>query len=136
MLQYAALQLRDKAAFADAALTEKLPPSSRRILDALLEGGALNHAQLAATTGLPSRTIRFAMRSLRERGLVERMPCLRDCRTAYFFLNREKLDPRALAAARTRSLEPEAPSDPTANPPVAPSLIAETPDTPADWLQA
>ncbi len=66
-----------------------LPPSAHRIFGLLRDAGALTHAQIALRTGMPARTIRFAVRRLREQGLVSSIPSLRDCRTCYLFVNRE-----------------------------------------------
>ena len=78
------------------ATTRQLPPSARRVFALLRETGAMTHSELVGTTRMSPRTLRFALRRLRDLGLVSSVPSLRDCRTCYIFVNRE---PKAEAEA-------------------------------------
>ena len=62
-----------------------LPPSAERVLDVLAHGGPLTHRDLVAATGLPPRTLRFALARLRTSGRVEWRWSLRDARQRLYF---------------------------------------------------
>jgi DNA-binding transcriptional ArsR family regulator len=100
MAEYQVLQFPAQAVVVDPEVAAALPPSCHRIIAVLSEGNALTHDELARATGLPSRTIRFALRRLRDAGLVESMRSLRDCRTCYIYLSRQHVDPTFLELAR------------------------------------
>jgi hypothetical protein len=70
----------------------------------------MTHGQVAASTGMPPRTIRFAVRRLREAGLVSSVPSLRDCRTCYLFVNRER-NPDGAPAPGPRPLASNLPTN-------------------------
>jgi len=65
-----------------------LPPSAERVLDVLAHNGPLTHRDLVATTGLPPRTLRFALARLRASGRVEWRWSLRDARQRLYFAPR------------------------------------------------
>lgn len=57
-----------------------LPPSAQRVLRILAENGPLTHKDLVLATGLPPRTLRFALSRLRASGRVVWRWSLRDAR--------------------------------------------------------
>lgn len=65
-----------------------LPPSAERILHALSAYGPSTHGDLVRLTGLPPRTLRFALRRLREDGHLEWRLSLKDARRRIYFLAR------------------------------------------------
>ena len=66
-----------------------LPPSAERVLDVLVHDGPLTHKDLVAATGLPPRTLRFALARLRGSGRVDWRWSLRDARQRLYFVRRE-----------------------------------------------
>ncbi len=103
MTEYAFLQFPTEAIQIAPATLEELPASARQVLGAVRERGPLTHPQLTQATGLPPRTIRYAVRRLKQSGVVESMASLRDCRVCYFFVSRKHIHPDALEAARVRA---------------------------------
>lgn len=63
-----------------------LPPSAKLVYKALDESGALTSKEISDETLLAPRTVRHALKRLRQFGLVNTRASLRDCRTAYFYL--------------------------------------------------
>ena len=63
-----------------------LPPSARQVFAALSTAGALTHRDLVRTTGMPARTVRYAVGRLREAGVIGARCNLQDCRQCYFFV--------------------------------------------------
>lgn len=84
---------------------DRLPESAQRVFGAVRDDGPLTHAGLRERTGLPPRTIRFAVKRLREEGLVDARSSLKDCRTCYFFVSRDWVEGGALEDARLRAQE-------------------------------
>lgn len=75
-----------------------LPVSARHVLAALREGPR-TYRQLLTETRLPGRTVRWAVRRLRDADLVDARTSLRDGRQTWFFVrpdNAPKLRPRLL----------------------------------------
>ncbi len=58
----------------------ELPPSAERVLAILAVRGPLTHKDLVTVTGLPARTVRFALARLRASGRVAWRWSLRDAR--------------------------------------------------------
>lgn len=48
----------------------KLPPSSKKILALLDEGGELTHKDLVSRSSLAPRTVRYALKKLKEHRLI------------------------------------------------------------------
>ncbi|MEM3352388.1 MAG: winged helix-turn-helix transcriptional regulator, partial [Saccharolobus sp.] len=53
---------------------EKLPPSAKLVLKILLEKKIIRFKDLQEQTKLPTRTLRYALRILREKGLIKTLP--------------------------------------------------------------
>jgi transcription initiation factor IIE alpha subunit len=58
----------------------KLPPSSLIVLTLLNKGEALTHKEIATLTGLPPRTVRYALQKLREGCLIREEWNFKDAR--------------------------------------------------------
>jgi DNA-binding transcriptional ArsR family regulator len=58
----------------------KLPPSSQTVLSLLRRGEALTHKEIARLTGLPPRTVRYALQKLREAYLIKEEWNFKDAR--------------------------------------------------------
>lgn len=59
---------------------EKLSPSARLVLRIITERKTVKFKELKEETGLATRTIRQALKELREAGLIKVLPCLDDAR--------------------------------------------------------
>jgi len=56
------------------------PPSAKLVYLTLANEGALTQGQLAAETTVPQRTVRNALETLSDAGLVTARPCAHDAR--------------------------------------------------------
>jgi hypothetical protein len=101
-VEYRFLRFPADAVRVDPSILTRLPPSAKQVFDALRTNGPLTHSQLGAATGMPARTIRFAVQRLRANGLVASLNSLQDCRICYVFIDRRWVDGEALDAARGR----------------------------------
>jgi transcription initiation factor IIE alpha subunit len=70
-----------------------LPPSSKRVLKVLENGGAMTHKDLVEKTHLAPRTVRYALRKLKERKLIIEIFNFRDARQIIYF-NRATWSPK------------------------------------------
>lgn len=61
-------------------MMEKLPPSAKLVLKVLIEKKIVRFKDLQEQTKLPTRTLRYALKILREKGLIKTLPCLDDAR--------------------------------------------------------
>ncbi len=57
-----------------------LPPSSRTVLQLLDEGGAMTHKELVKKSNLAPRTVRYALKKLKENHLIIEKFNFRDAR--------------------------------------------------------
>jgi DNA-binding transcriptional ArsR family regulator len=101
--EYEFLHFPAAAVQVDPVRFGKLPESARAVFAAVKELGPLTHADLRARTGMPARTIRFAVARLKEAGFLDVRCSLRDCRTCYFFVNKRCVGVAALEEARRRA---------------------------------
>ncbi len=60
--------------------TDNLPPSSQVILQILYGGGAMTHKQLVEKSHLAPRTVRYALKKLKENHLIVEKFNFRDAR--------------------------------------------------------
>jgi len=58
----------------------KLPPSALLVHSLLSKGEALTHKEIGKLTGLPPRTVRYALQKLRERSLIREEWNFKDAR--------------------------------------------------------
>ena len=70
-------------------IMEKLPPSAKLVLKILLEKKIIRFKDLQEQTKLPTRTLRYALRILREKGLIKTLPCLDDARERLYSILQE-----------------------------------------------
>ncbi|MHB8163868.1 MAG: winged helix-turn-helix transcriptional regulator [Methanoregula sp.] len=57
-----------------------LPPSSKTVLEILDHGGAMTHKDIVSQTKLAPRTVRYALKKLKERHLIIEKFNFRDAR--------------------------------------------------------
>lgn len=98
--EYRFLHFPADAVRVDARVLQALPPSARRVFASIREDGPLTHADLREATDMPPRTIRFAIKRLREAALIDTRTSLRDCRTCYYFVHPRILGEDALEDRR------------------------------------
>jgi DNA-binding MarR family transcriptional regulator len=60
--------------------TTALPPSSKTVLEILDSGGAMTHKDLVEKTHLAPRTVRYALKKLKEKQLIIEKFNFRDAR--------------------------------------------------------
>jgi len=87
----------------DPVQAGRLPASARRVFAAIVDHGPVTHTDLRALTGMPPRTIRFAVRRLKDERFIDSRCSLTDCRVCYFFVHKRFVDEEALEAARLRA---------------------------------
>jgi len=69
--------------------TSSLPPSSRTVLQILDNGGAMTHKDLVTKSKLAPRTVRYALKKLKERQMIIEKFNFRDARQI-IYQNRPK----------------------------------------------
>lgn len=67
----------------------QLPRSARQVFGVLAAQGPLTHRDLVAATGMPGRTVRYAVGRLKEAGVIGARCNLMDCRQCYFFVSNQ-----------------------------------------------
>lgn len=87
MREYDYLHFPAEAVHVEPRVWLTLPPSARRVFEAVRDDGPLTTTALQQKTGMPGRTVRFAVRALKDAHLLDERCSLRDCRTCYFFVN-------------------------------------------------
>ncbi len=105
MAEYGFLHFPAEAVHVDPVRFGALPESAKRVFEAVKVQGPLTHADLRVATEMPARTIRFAVKRLKEEGFVDTRCSLRDCRTCYFFVSKLCVGVEALEAARRKAEE-------------------------------
>lgn len=68
---------------------EGLPPSSQEVFQLLALEGPMTHRELVEHTEMPARTVRYAVRRLKEADCLGERVNLKDCRQRFFFVKRE-----------------------------------------------
>jgi predicted transcriptional regulator len=66
-----------------------LPPSSKAVLQLLDEGGAMTHKEIVRKSNLAPRTVRYALKKLKENQLIIEKFNFRDARQI-IYQNREQ----------------------------------------------
>lgn len=69
-----------------STVPEDLPPSAQTLYETLALEGPLTHKELVEITGMPPRTIRYAISRLQETNHVSKRLNLMDSRQQFFFL--------------------------------------------------
>jgi len=105
MQEYEFLHFPPDAVQVDPIRFGRLPESARTVFTAIRNGGPLTHADLRDATGMPPRTIRFAVKRLKDEGYIDSRCSLTDCRTCYFFVHKRFVGIEALEEARRRAEE-------------------------------
>ncbi len=100
MDEYRFLHFPADAVQVDPLEFARLPESARRVFQAVRDQGPVTHAGLREATGMPPRTIRFAVKRLRDEGYLDARCSLKDCRTCYFFVHKRCVGVEALERMR------------------------------------
>lgn len=64
----------------------QLPPSARFVLKVLESRKYATFTEILEETGLPERTVKHALKRLREAGMVKVVPCITDARRRVYVL--------------------------------------------------
>jgi predicted transcriptional regulator len=72
----------------------QLPPSSKTVMEILDMGGAMTHKDLVQKTHLAPRTVRYALKKLKERQLIIEKFNFRDARQI-IYQNRNTQNPKS-----------------------------------------
>ncbi|MEA3189439.1 MAG: hypothetical protein QOD77_21 [Thermoplasmata archaeon] len=105
MPEYEFLRFPAEQVQVDPITLGKLPDSAQRVFGVVRERGPLTHTDLRQSTGMPARTIRFAVKRLKDEGLIDARCSLKDCRTCYFFVSPRHVGAPALEDNRRRAQE-------------------------------
>lgn len=68
---------------------DDVPPSAQTVYETLALEGPLTHKELVEVTGMPPRTVRYAVSRLEDEGHLGRRLNLMDSRQQFFFLSDE-----------------------------------------------
>ncbi|RQD80454.1 MAG: winged helix-turn-helix transcriptional regulator [Methanocalculus sp. MSAO_Arc2] len=60
--------------------SQVLPPSSKKVLTLLEQGGSMTHKDIVKESSLAPRTVRYALKRLKEQGLILEKFNFRDAR--------------------------------------------------------
>jgi DNA-binding transcriptional ArsR family regulator len=81
----------------------RLPESAQKVFAVIRDHGPVTNADLQARTEMPPRTIRYAVKRLKDEGFVDSRCSLRDCRTCFFFVHERCVGVEALEEARSKA---------------------------------
>ena len=79
-------KLRNRIVELDLHYLEGAPPSAKYIFKLLLSEGEMTQKEIIESTGLPNRTVRNALRILKEKGVIRQRPYLKDARQSIYFV--------------------------------------------------
>jgi len=80
-------KLRNRLVELDLKSLDRVPPSAKYIFKLLLTEGEMTQKELIESTGLPNRTVRNALSILKEKGVINQRPHLRDARQSIYFVD-------------------------------------------------
>ena len=66
---------------------KKLPESGKPIVQLLEKEGPLTQKEIISRLNIPTRTIRYGIRRLMEKGFIRKLPNLKDMRSVYYYLS-------------------------------------------------
>lgn len=69
---------------------EELPPSAKLVYKTLEYEGSLTQGQIAAQSLLPSRTVRYALSTLQDEGVVDEELYIQDARKRLYSLSSDE----------------------------------------------
>jgi DNA-binding transcriptional ArsR family regulator len=68
------------------------PPSMAKVLKVVFDTGPITPTDIEKRLSLSRRTVRYGLRSLRDRGLIRRFPNLRDTRSFLYKVDVPKMN--------------------------------------------
>lgn len=102
-MEYEYLHFPAEAVNVDRFQLARLPGSARRVFEVIKERGPVTRRELSESADMPARTVRYAIKRLKDEGLVDTRCSLRDCRTCYFFVHERCVGVEALEKARRQA---------------------------------
>lgn len=106
--QFAHLHFPPEAVDVGRDEVDALPPSCRTVFRVVREHGPVTHQDLRQATGMPPRTIRFALSRLREERILDMVSSLKDSRAHHFFIHKSRIKRAYLEAERRKAAQEEA----------------------------
>lgn len=76
----------------------KLPDAAVPLLRYLEANGKKTQRELISNLNLPTRTVRYSIRRLLERGLIKKVPNLKDMRSVFYLIDSSVLDVEQIIA--------------------------------------
>ncbi|MHA2252961.1 MAG: winged helix DNA-binding protein [Candidatus Kariarchaeaceae archaeon] len=83
----------------------KLPEKAIPLLKFLEVNGPKTQRDLIDTLSLPTRTVRYSIRRLLERGLIKKVPNLKDMRSVFYHISPSVIDIQAIIEEELRLLQ-------------------------------
>ncbi|MHA2098602.1 MAG: winged helix DNA-binding protein [Candidatus Kariarchaeaceae archaeon] len=80
----------------------RLPEKAIPLLRFLEEHGPKTQRELIEALNLPTRTVRYSIRRLLERGLIMKVPNLKDMRSVFYHISPEVADVEVIIAEEQR----------------------------------
>ncbi|MDH5403603.1 MAG: winged helix-turn-helix transcriptional regulator [Candidatus Heimdallarchaeota archaeon] len=80
----------------------RLPEKAIPLLRYLEANGPKTQRELIESLNLPTRTVRYSIRRLLERGLIKKVPNLKDMRSVFYHISPEVADVEAVIAEEMR----------------------------------
>ncbi len=71
----------------DLDVVEYMPRSAKQVFDILLSDGPLTQKDLINKTGIPPRTVRYALNKLKGEDIIEERFCIQDARQSLYSVN-------------------------------------------------
>ncbi len=83
----------------------KLPEKAIPLLQFLEVNGPKTQRDLIDTLSLPTRTVRYSIRRLLERGLIKKVPNLKDMRSVFYHISPSVIDVQAIIEEELKLLQ-------------------------------
>jgi len=80
-------KLRNRQVESDLRSLQGVPPAAKYIFKLLLTEGEMTQKELIESSGLPNRTVRNALAILKEKGVINQRPHLRDARQSIYHVD-------------------------------------------------
>ncbi|MFX1517313.1 MAG: winged helix-turn-helix domain-containing protein [Promethearchaeota archaeon] len=68
-------------------MVKNLPPSSVKVYNILQTNKQMTFQEITSQTNYSTRTIRYALRELKDAGLISQIPNMQDLRRCYYFIH-------------------------------------------------
>lgn len=104
-MEYDYLHFPAESVKVDLRTFGRLPESAQRVFEAIRDQGPMTNNEIHDATEMAPRTIRYAIKRLKDEGFLDSRCSLKDCRTCYFFVHQRCVGVEALEAAKKKAGE-------------------------------